>query len=88
MFDLSCWSGTRQFRPGLTSLPTVGMEQVQSSLRKQCCRKETVWCRSCSYRFKVRHAFTISLIVDKLRKPRLQSSKHIGTKQNLTQMPI
>jgi len=33
-------------------------------------------------------AFTISLTVDKLRKPRFQSSKHIDAKQNLTQMSI
>jgi len=56
--------------------------------RKLCCRKETALCRSCFYRFKIRHAFTISLTVDKLRQPRLQSSKHIGAKQNLTQMSI
>jgi len=56
--------------------------------RAVACRKETARCRSCSYRFKIRHAFTISLTVDKLRKPRLQSSKHIGAKQKLTQMSI
>jgi len=37
---------------------------------------------------KVRHAFTVSLTVDKLRKPSLQSSKYIGAKQNLSQMLI
>ena len=30
-----------------------------------------------------RHVFTVR--EEKLRKPRLQSSKHIGAKQNLTQ---
>jgi len=40
------------------------------------------------FRVADRHALTISLIVDKLRKSRLQSSKHIDAKQNLTQMLI
>jgi len=47
------------------------------------CRKETARCRSCSFQFKVRRQH--SLQVHSLRLARLQSSKHTGAKQNLTQ---
>jgi len=51
--------------------------------RKPYCRKGTARCRCCSFRFKVRRQH-LSLS-SQASKARLQSSKHTGAKQNLTQ---
>ena len=77
--DVSMTTGW-QWRQKMSDITTINIT------RKPCCRRETARCRSCScFRFKVRHLFTVSLREDELRKPRLQSSKHIVAKQNLTQ---
>jgi len=50
------------------------------------CRQETARCRSCSFRFRVcRHHSLYKFKSSLASKARLQSSKHTGTKQNLTQ---
>jgi len=60
----------------------------QNETIKPWCRKETAGYRSCSFQFNVRrqHSITTTLVA-KLRnsKAMLQSSKHTGPKQNLTQ---
>jgi len=63
-----------------------GHNSVSGSIitRKPCCRKETARCRTCSW-FKVRRRHYYKFKSSQASKARLQSSKHTGTKQNLTQ---
>jgi len=88
-WKILCWRGCNKpetISNCLIVFVSVLFKNVQTSdiQESRAAAKKTASCRSCSYRFKLPHAFTISLTVDKFRKPRLQSSKHIGAKQNLT----
>jgi len=57
-----------------------------SSTRKPCNRNETARRHSCSFRFKVRRQHSLyKFKSSQASKARLQSSKHTGVKQNLTQ---
>ena len=62
------------------------LRSLSLQTRKPCCRKETARCRSCSFRLKFADDIHYKLFKSSpASKAKLQSSKHTGAKQNLTQ---
>ena len=56
----------------------------QNNTRKPCCRKETARCRKYSFRLKYANNIPYKNKTSRALKATLQSSKHAGSKHNLT----